>query len=281
VRQVASDLLARLPASAYVGRHVDRLTPLLALQRKAGGLRSKSRSTTLVIELPNSLDKAALRDGHDQKPPAHRKIGERAFWFEQWLAVPPPRVWTERFACLPSEFLNAAFATDFGDEILRALTTAAARHQDSEWIRALGRACIERRARSTVAAEWPELVKALAQSAPAEDREALVLDWLAIVGDEVAVASFLLPLIGRPWSAAATRIAMRVVARLTSDSTQRWNHSRDYFAAWAICADVPTAAPALETLLAACAAESPWRNALDVFSDTLSFRTAMLQELTI
>jgi hypothetical protein len=110
---------------------------LLTLDEQKGGLLGKFRKRKPEVQLPTELDKAVLRDGIEPKPPAQRKIGERAFWLIQMVSMVEPAHWCRTFQCDADAFMQAVMASEYAADLLSALTEAAARHPDSAWIAAL------------------------------------------------------------------------------------------------------------------------------------------------
>src|SRR5262249_34857542 len=129
-RSAAVECLCRVPGSAHTARNLERLRPLVVLGRRLLGKR-------LEITLPESLDKAAARDGINAKPPAQQKIGERAYWLMQMISMAAPTHWCERFQCDINTFIQAALATDYATDLIPALSAAGVRHSDTAWIIAL------------------------------------------------------------------------------------------------------------------------------------------------
>src|SRR5262249_12355633 len=133
----AVECLARLPASAHALRNLERVEPLLTFEPPPSGLFGKLKKRRLLVELPATLDKAAVRDGIEASPPASRKIGERTWWLVQMVALVPPSHWAKRFERDARAIIEAVAETEFGNELLAALAEAASRQGDEAWLRAL------------------------------------------------------------------------------------------------------------------------------------------------
>jgi hypothetical protein len=274
VRQADAELLAGLAGSAYLQRAAARAEPVLTWEGAGKGLAKLLRKPKLTVQLPSALDKPAQRDGIEAKPPAQRKIGERTFWMTQILSLVPPAHWTQRFQCSAEDLLAAARATEFGQELLAAFSTAALRHPSGAWQDAL---CA-----GWIAAEQELQADALARllAVAGEQQPALLLKYLrALLPHRFDVALALLARLEVRWSAAITLLVFEALREVVRQDKQQWSHARNTLAAEARHCDVATARQQLPKLLDVCAEGSPWRNAVDAFQDVVEFRAAMQQEL--
>ncbi len=134
VRQEAAGLLARLPASRYVARMIDRAAALITVAAPTKGLLRK-KGARLTVEPPKDWDPALDADGLEEKPPGG--IGKRAWWLRQIVACVPPAEWTRRTGLAPAELVARLETSDHEREVLSAWEDAAARHADIEWSLAL------------------------------------------------------------------------------------------------------------------------------------------------
>jgi hypothetical protein len=277
VRQAAAECLARLPGSAHAKRNLARLAGLIVMEEAKGGLLGRFRSRKLTVQLPAALDKAAVRDGLEAKPPAARKVGERAFWLEQMVELVPPRYWCERFSCDAPTFVAAALATDHASELLSALSLASTRYPDVEFIGALCDAWLKS------ANEPPVLAQAVARlvaALPAGQRGEMFEAQLRKLSERDFDAMFHLTLnYDLPWSVRATAFALRTLRNRVAGDSQQYAHPRNILDTWGQRCDVPTARSVLVDMLMA-SEQSPWRNALQQFDDIVQFRAAMRKELT-
>jgi hypothetical protein len=133
VRATAVDLLGRLPDSPFVARMIARADALLSF--KPGGLLKRA---SLEVELPDSPDAAAKRDGLNPKTlPASRELGEKATLLAHILAAVPLRHWTDRFQQTPEALLKAAKRSDFADALISGWSLALTQQRDAAWARAM------------------------------------------------------------------------------------------------------------------------------------------------
>ncbi|HEY1485617.1 MAG TPA: DUF5691 domain-containing protein [Micromonosporaceae bacterium] len=123
VRAVAADLLAVLPASAYARRVAERAR-----------CHVRSDRTALVVTPPEHCDAGMKRDGIAPKPPAG--IGERAWWFEQVIAVTRPDAWSTLDRPI-ADLVAAPVEDGWRPSLHRAWARAAIRHRDGGWAAAL------------------------------------------------------------------------------------------------------------------------------------------------
>ncbi|MEV7134674.1 DUF5691 domain-containing protein [Arthrobacter sp. NPDC093128] len=124
VRDLAADLLGRLPTSARANRMATRLRPLL---RVKGLLRKQ-----FEIDLPPDPDAAALRDGIARAP----RTGEpdRLGRLDTIIRGAPLDVWTTVSGRSPAAILAML---DGEPRVIDALVAAAALRADTVWVRAL------------------------------------------------------------------------------------------------------------------------------------------------
>jgi hypothetical protein len=280
VRQAAAENLARLPDSAFVQRSLMRLQPLLEFEPRPRGLLARLSSRKLRIDLPQALDKAAVRDGLETKPPANLKVGERSFQFMQMLSIPPPAQWSRRFDCTAVELLEAAGRSDYAQEIFTALCSACVRHPDAEWICAL---CASWRSRATeqdpnVAAGIATLLAAL----PAEARDQQLQTEVSALRSQGStdLGMHLLACSNHAWSSATTAVAFDLLLNHIRGSGGA-NHalSRSSLEPWGRRVEAATAAAAAKQVLEKIGPESPARNAVEQLLDLIEFRIDMHKEL--
>jgi hypothetical protein len=133
VRRRASDLLARFPTSAFVGRMRVRAQPLFSWKR--GGLLSRA---SIEVRLPEESDSAAIRDGLDPKIfGAQKVLGEKAAVLVLIISAMPLSHWEEAFQATPEAILKAVEKNEFARALVTGWTWAALRQRDEKWSEAL------------------------------------------------------------------------------------------------------------------------------------------------
>jgi len=214
VRAAAQDLLAHLPESRFCRRMWERLQPLVQLQRREGGaakpessgdlwnrLRAlvtpKSASEpdeTIVIELPQTCDKAMLRDGIDAKSPI-ASVDDKTWWLQQMLERIPLAVWSREWKRTPAAIVAANRSEAWHRMLMDTWTRALRQYKDPEWAIALFAVWCETLPHSMpLDTVWKETL-------PPEIFEAGVLHLLNLSGDQ-ANPAFTLFLVeyDRVWS---------------------------------------------------------------------------------
>jgi hypothetical protein len=278
VRQAAVQLLASLPDSQFSRRHRSRLDALIGAEEKKGLLAKFGKpKLKLTIALPEAIDKAAQRDGVDAKPPAHRKIGERAFWLSQMVALAPLSYWTARFQCDAAMFVAGVMETDYAGELLPALTEAARRQPEREWLLALTEAWL---ATSDVYLRTQSVAEMML-TAPNDVRESVLIAQLARLDSlrDSQVILSLLQTVQFGYRPELTRLAIAHVKTLAARQPSTYQQSRNLFDRIGYYCDVPTAGELLPAVLDAIDAQSSWRNALEQLNDIVEFRAAMRREI--
>ncbi len=144
VRRAAAFLLARLPASAFVSRMIERAQPLLKFTPAEPGkfLKLKAaKKPSLEITLPAGCDRAMLRDGVEPKPP--KGFGEKIWWLTQMLETVPIMHWVQLWHTTPVDILAASRQGEWKKELFAAWTRAAVRQQNAAWAGPLFEAALE------------------------------------------------------------------------------------------------------------------------------------------
>ena len=124
VRTVAASLLSRLPNSAFAER-----------MRERGSAMLKMIKGKLVVRPPVELEKDWLRDGISENAPS--KLGKRAWWLIQLLALIPPTFWEAYLGASPDKLLSLVAKDQWGITIIDGWSKAAIRYHTSSWIEPL------------------------------------------------------------------------------------------------------------------------------------------------
>jgi len=278
-RNAAMECLCRLPRSAHAARNLERLRPLLVLTEVEKGLLSRFKSRKLEVTLPESLDKAAVRDGINAKPPAQQKIGERAYWLMQMVAMAPPAHWCERFQCDINTFMQSVLACDFSQELITALSHASIRHSDSEWITPLSMELLKWFSQPERLAAASQLLPALVSAVPPGAARDALLQKLFTAGGTAQLELLEPALSATDWSAETTRLVFNLLDKRVQADTAQYSHSRQALVRWGMRAETAAAHEEIARVIGHCADKSPWKNALEALQDIIEFRLAMKQEL--
>ncbi len=129
VREVALDLLRRLPGSSLGARMTERALRAVRPERRTFG------RDRLIVEPPDQLDRDLRRDGVGATPA--RGIGAGAWLLEEIVAGTPLPVWTPRFGRDPAAVIDLARGHDWESPLLHGWAKAAIAQRDTAWAEAL------------------------------------------------------------------------------------------------------------------------------------------------
>lgn len=135
IRLHAAALLSAVESSAYVGRMFERAVASFRIKKK--------KKEKLSVNLPNSLDPSALRDGLGARTD-NRPGGLKAGWLGQMMEAVPPGRWERHFDKTADEVFELFIRSDWAPTILQALVRAAQRYKNEKWIALLLRFWLNR-----------------------------------------------------------------------------------------------------------------------------------------
>ncbi|MFG2005304.1 DUF5691 domain-containing protein [Spirillospora sp. NPDC048911] len=297
VRQLASDLLAWLPGSAYGQRMAVRARQCVRPEVRTVRAR---KQTWVVVEAPHSHDEDMARDGVPFHPtgsfaPAGKAggpVGARAGWLREILARTPLTTWTELFGLPPMEIVCLPIADAIDSDARGARDVhigwarAALRQRDAEWARAL--------LKGGVVVDEPEALADLLAILPATERDAAaagLIRWVEGNPDLLRV----LERIPGPWAGELADAVVATLASAAERSSQRYEHTLTQLCRLADQRLVPEAGPRLDALAQRLATEAGVTagtaarvvgsgtvatRALHELTETLRFRHEMLKELS-
>ncbi|MCB9743110.1 MAG: hypothetical protein H6741_32880 [Alphaproteobacteria bacterium] len=280
VRQLAAELLRRLPRSRLVDRMRSRATHHLRLHAARKGVlgRLTGQRDQLEVLLPERYSKDYERDGVAE--PGELGLGPRRWWLVQLLAAVPPSHWSTRFERSPERLLELIPAAEWA--VVEGWSRAATALTEPAWLLPLWRWW--RAQESAQAVPRPRVehwLDELLRCLPQEQAEATAQSLLrAPALSEASRLASLLEGLPRPWSEGLGRAWLRA---LRADLDQpgaarelRW---------WEL--SVSDAAAALPPILLD-EAQLPlpddlelrrWRSQLVQFNDTLDLRRRLIEEI--
>ncbi|MEV4532993.1 DUF5691 domain-containing protein [Asanoa sp. NPDC049518] len=124
IRQVAAELLRKLPGSALGRRMATRAAASVHFADSA-----------LVVTAPSTIDAAMLRDDIDPSPP--RGVGLGAWLLEEIVSATPLEFWTTLTGRDPGGVLASPVADGWQPVLLRGLARATAAQHEPAWAAAL------------------------------------------------------------------------------------------------------------------------------------------------
>lgn len=127
VRTEAARLLAGLTGSQRQQLFLAQLTAYISIERK--WLRR-----TLQVRLPASYDPAWVQWGIREESPLGVRVGQKAGWLVQLVALLPPSVLVTHLGIDAIEFLEFVRASDFAEALSTALLEGAELHQDHAFL---------------------------------------------------------------------------------------------------------------------------------------------------
>ncbi|WP_329521441.1 DUF5691 domain-containing protein [Spirillospora sp. NBC_01491] len=283
VRQIAADLLARLPGSAYGQRMAVRARACLRPGSPAG---AEGAPTLIMVEPPRAHEEGLARDGVPFHPSGsfasgqatgRDPVGTRAAWLREILARTPLATWTELFGLPPDEIVRLP-AGGGGERTARDLrigwARAALRQRDTAWARALLEGDLP-------VGEPEALAELLPVLSPAErDRAAAGLVRAAKVGPSVLRVLDRLP---RPWSGALADAVIAAIAMAAAPGSEVPHTSLGRLCGYAEerldTEPGPAATSRLAALAASIAPGSIAATHIAELAETLRYRHDMLKEL--
>ena len=200
VRQVAVELLSRLPQSGLVQRQIERIQPYI--RWKPGSLLRKAQ---LEFSFPEQITKDMARDGI-QKQLINRNWGEKATYLFQILRCIPPNYWNEKFQKKPQDLLEIARETELKTLLVDSWTTATLFNRDAEWAKAI-----------QLISPWKKnLILVMSQS----EQRSFILQQFRI---DYKVGMQILTLFKEPWGKELTQIALPHIREFIPATPNRTN----------------------------------------------------------
>ncbi|MFI0483453.1 DUF5691 domain-containing protein [Actinomadura sp. 9N215] len=268
VRQLASDLLARMPGSAYGERMAARARACLTAETRVARGR---KQTWIRVEPPHAHGDDLARDGvpfHPSGSFAPRSggapVGTRAAWLREILARTPLSTWTELFALPPMEIVCLPVSESEGRDVHIGWARAALGQRDAGWARAL--------LKGGVMVDEPEALADLLSVLPEAERDAAAADLIRWVEGQPDLLRVLERVPG-PWTGALASAVVATLAASAERATRRDEHLITQLCRIADLRLDPAAASRLDVL------EPAVPRAVTELTATLRFRDEMLKEL--
>ncbi|WP_165959274.1 DUF5691 domain-containing protein, partial [Actinomadura sp. KC345] len=288
VRQLASDLLARLPGSAYGERMAARARACLTPETRPSKIGTGRGRTWIHVDPPHSHEEGMARDGvpfHPSGSFAPRggggPVGTRAAWLREILARTPLSTWTELFGLSPMEIVCLPITVAAGGpppgsepeadgrDVHIGWARAALSQRDAEWARAL--------LKGGVMVDEPEALADLLSVLPEEERDPAAAGLIRWVEGRPELLRVLERVPG-PWSGALASAVVAILGASAERPTRRDEHLIVQLCRLADQRLDPGTAPRLDVLAAEQGAAAP-RAVTDLIA-TLRFRDEMLKELS-
>jgi hypothetical protein len=265
VRSKASDLLCRLPNSSlsrqireWVTTFIEYTPPSKSVGAKLFKLAGGKASGKISATPPSSYQEAWRKLGIAETSP--QGMGNRAYWLYELVRRIPPSFWTQRFACSPSELIEAAKDDTYGSELLQAWTMGASSTRDSEWGHALWKYWLEFQptGKHPVTSVKSNMLSGVASAMSSDELEPLILEaikhspaelpldavleqlpspWSQKFGEAILSASR--KVLAQPqqseaavrWTAVLSRVATALPKECLSEAAVEWSlsDSDDYF----------------------------------------------------
>ena len=125
VRNIAARLLTQIPESKLVKRMIERVRPLLNLNRDG-----------IEVILPKKCTLEMTQDGIDESKYIP-SLGEKASLLLQMLSSIPPSIWSNSWRKTPVELIQIIENNKWEKLFLEAWVTATIRSKDTAWAEAL------------------------------------------------------------------------------------------------------------------------------------------------
>ncbi|NKY49123.1 DUF5691 domain-containing protein [Nocardia vermiculata] len=269
VRRTAADLLAHLPDSAFAARMCERATAWVVL-------RTSGRAAALSAQLPDELDAGARRDGLDTPVTHPGGSGTRSERVRRLLAATPLRYWESR-GCGPATIRALEMPADLVQGSYVGWSEAALAQQDPRWAETLFEILTATPQLGVDARLRQELFALLPSRRQVHHLCGLDNSWLA----ELELLTAALP---RPWPLPVAEHLMRLLLERAHLAAARPGAAGLSPASHRILLQnaaitFPVTAIAAVTVATDRCADPSWQAAFARLADTLTRRTAILEEL--
>ncbi|HZW07196.1 MAG TPA: DUF5691 domain-containing protein, partial [Phycisphaerales bacterium] len=211
VRQAAARALSLVDGSRLVARVEGIVKGAVRVEESKKGLLRKT-VRTLAIEPPKAWDKGWERDGLEEKPAG--KIGQRAWWLQQALALYGPRRLAALLAMDYAALLEALREHEYGDEVVGGLREWAPARQDAEWLVALAEFELKNEKTPTMG------VLQLLHGVPVETAERVAGIVMQRRGFSMSDVGGMCNAVAGPWSAKFTKAVADQIADVSGKKSE-------------------------------------------------------------
>lgn len=182
VRRTAANLLAALPHSAYAQRMVQRLIPLVQVEKNKLHIEAppeplavKDAKGQAVGTHPTHLptEAEAKTDWPDAERSQYDTLGPRAWLLLQFVRRSSLSWWTAHTGLSPAELLKQAKATDWTEALIRGWLHASTYQPDPDWLLAL--------LQHPKARQWGNVQEMLSRLSPDQRDQYQLNEWSADV----------------------------------------------------------------------------------------------------
>lgn len=135
VKEAALDLLKKIPSSPVVFQYQQILEQAVYL-KKEKALLGLSSKTTLLFNLPFSIDEAIFKTGIE-KLSNNKEFTDEAFIISQLIKSVPPSFWEKQLQLKPEEIIQIFQKDVTGKKMIPSLVIAISQFKDSKWALAM------------------------------------------------------------------------------------------------------------------------------------------------
>jgi len=126
VRRIAQKILTTIPGSRFSQRILAVVSQFIRFDKHVFG------GIGISVTIPQTFDPEWKNYGIDESSWI-KDVGDRAWWFIQWISLVPPEHWTTITNETPASLLRLADKSEWSDAIIIGWTKAAALSSDTDW----------------------------------------------------------------------------------------------------------------------------------------------------
>ncbi|MDX2068340.1 MAG: DUF5691 domain-containing protein [Haliscomenobacter sp.] len=212
-RQVAAELLARIPNSGLFQRYLGYLQACVEV-----------KDNKVILNLPSEAPETWRKDGVEMGGKAPFSFTQRSAWVFQLMRRLPPQYWQSEWGLAPLQAIHLFAQQDREESWVQALTDASLLHHDLVWQAALAEWWLNQPGASS----WQTTPgRHLLQMLPGDSLQQLLLPFLqkqSYLLEEDHVATYLLCANPQPWSEELSMAVLQPFKRyLAGADNPFWN----------------------------------------------------------